>query len=171
MAERLDQAAKTGCEIDARFCGWSSPTRTKNWSLSPVLLPNSIHKTTISSMGHIWLVLTIVEALYGGLHLLAWNASFSTDVERSLWHLSAIAVVCLGPSCTILVDRYKPSLYHRYPVWGLGWLLETAFLVCHASLHLLARVYLVVECFIELAYLPDSAFTTPNFTLYIPHFG
>ena len=47
-------------------------------------------------MGHIWLVLTIVEALYGGLHLLAWNASFCTDVERSLWHLSAIAVVCLG---------------------------------------------------------------------------
>lgn len=146
--------------------------------------------TTISNAGPIWLVLTMVEAVYGGLHLLAWNASFSTVVERILWQISGITVTSLGPLCAIIgplctiifysVARFDDHAFKiRYHLhFGRGGvfrtpvqLLSTAFIVCYAVLYLLARVYLVVECFIELAYLPDSAFETPNFTLYIPHFG
>jgi hypothetical protein len=40
-----------------------------------------------------------------------------------------------------------------------------------AVLYVSARVYLVVESFFSLAYLPESVFTTPNFSLYFPHVG
>lgn len=38
-------------------------------------------------------------------------------------------------------------------------------------LYLAARVYLIVECFINLAHLLDAAFQEPEWSPYIPHFG
>jgi hypothetical protein len=34
-----------------------------------------------------------------------------------------------------------------------------------------ARIYLVVECFINIAHLPEAVFQEPNWSQYIPHFG
>ncbi|THX49705.1 hypothetical protein D6D08_09929, partial [Aureobasidium pullulans] len=170
MVERLDQAAKTCLvynEDDSRFYGWSSTCRTKNWSLSSSLLrkvtflredQKGFRMTTISNAGPIWLVLTMVEAVYGGLHLLAWNASFSTVVERILWQISGITVTSLGPLCAIIgplctiifisVARFDDHAFKiRYHLhFGRGGvfrtpvqLLSTAFIVCYAVLYLLAR--------------------------------
>lgn len=38
-------------------------------------------------------------------------------------------------------------------------------------LYVLARVYLVVECFINLAHLPESAYELPKWSQYVPHIG
>lgn len=38
-------------------------------------------------------------------------------------------------------------------------------------LYVLARVYLVVECFINLAHLPESAYGLPKWSQYVPHIG
>jgi hypothetical protein len=38
-------------------------------------------------------------------------------------------------------------------------------------LYLVARVYLVVECFINLAYLPDEVYRELEWSNMIPHFG
>lgn len=40
-----------------------------------------------------------------------------------------------------------------------------------AVLYVFARVDLVVESFLSLAYLPESVLTTPKFSLYFPHIG
>lgn len=37
------------------------------------------------------------------------------------------------------------------------------------GLYVLARAYLVVECFLNLLHLPDSAFSVPQWSRYIPH--
>ncbi|EPE33738.1 hypothetical protein GLAREA_06751 [Glarea lozoyensis ATCC 20868] len=37
-------------------------------------------------------------------------------------------------------------------------------------LWLFARVFIIVECFINLAFLPESAYDTPNWSRYAPHF-
>ncbi|KAK0647995.1 hypothetical protein B0T16DRAFT_407565 [Cercophora newfieldiana] len=39
------------------------------------------------------------------------------------------------------------------------------------ALYLLARVYLVVESFINLSHLPKSAYEMPAWSLYVPHIG
>ncbi|GAB1312404.1 hypothetical protein MFIFM68171_02614 [Madurella fahalii] len=43
--------------------------------------------------------------------------------------------------------------------------------VASTVLYVLARVYLVVECFISVARLPESVFETPAWASYLPHFG
>ncbi|KAH7636057.1 hypothetical protein B0T09DRAFT_330388 [Sordaria sp. MPI-SDFR-AT-0083] len=39
------------------------------------------------------------------------------------------------------------------------------------ALYVLARSYLVVISFVNLAHLPDSAFVVPNWSKYVPYFG
>jgi hypothetical protein len=40
-----------------------------------------------------WSSFTVFSFMYGGLHLLAWNAAFPTKVQRDLWRISAITIV------------------------------------------------------------------------------
>lgn len=51
-------------------------------------------------------------------------------------------------------------------------LLKLAFdvaVVALIILYVVARVYLVVECFINLAHLPPSAYQLPQWSRYVPH--
>jgi hypothetical protein len=38
-------------------------------------------------------------------------------------------------------------------------------------LYVVARVYLVVESFVNLSHLPESAYEVPRWSLYVPHIG
>lgn len=40
-----------------------------------------------------------------------------------------------------------------------------------ALLYPVARVYIIVECFINLVHLPPAVYQEPNWSQYIPHFG
>jgi hypothetical protein len=64
--------------------------------------------------------------------------------------------------CKSTVDDMKffKARYIAYPILGLYALFYTA-----------ARIFLVVECFINLAHLPDGAFQEPQWSKYIPHLG
>jgi hypothetical protein len=37
--------------------------------------------------------------------------------------------------------------------------------------YIVARVYIVVESFLDLAYLPEGVYNTPKWSNYLPHFG
>jgi hypothetical protein len=107
------------------------------------------------------LVVALVAALLGatalllafGLGLLVeccctWppTPSWMKSLTKPLFY-AAIAVaiclaVCLALCCILLVLAYMA-----------------------------ARVYLVVECFINLAHLPDDVYLQPQWSKYIPHFG
>ena len=191
MAERLERTAKSRYR-------WGLPRtsghRIKNWSLSSDAVDHAIQfAEPLSSI-----TLVIVALVYGGLHLLAWNAPFHTRVEETLWKISGIFVASIGPMSIAyagLLSVTDKLFRHIDRLWLSGrWatsrtrerpkvieflnvsedIIEkiTQFLgVSYLLFYLFARVYLVVECFIEVAYLPDSAFTTPVFTRYIPHLG
>ncbi|KAL8790063.1 MAG: hypothetical protein Q9213_000765 [Squamulea squamosa] len=155
---------------------------------------------------HLAISVSISGLLYGGLHLVAWNAVFASDVELLFWRISAIFVASNGlvigliwiillsetarsMSLGMLLGNPRPTQlpqhydtdgktgYHRsnyvkrtvrHP---LAWVL-----FCGAMLlpllgfsYVIARVYLVVAAFRNLAYLPASAFETPNWPTYFPH--
>ncbi|THW34039.1 hypothetical protein D6D21_09758 [Aureobasidium pullulans] len=175
MAERLERTSESRYELRSHFSGH----RVRNWSLSRYSVTCAVEfKERLSSI-----TLSVVALVYGGLHLFAWNAPFHTRIEELLWKISGIVVASIGP---VLIPTWRGYIY-AYNRWFrrhdrtrkelielIGRIFQMMVGLLFGSYllsYLFARVYLVVECFIEVAYLPESAFTTPVFTRYIPHFG
>jgi hypothetical protein len=124
------------------------------------------------------LAMSVASLVYGGLHLLAWNAPFRTPIYGLLWKTSGIAVASLGVILLLVVPSYLMYRYtegleisYRQLLALIATALLFLVLFCLTLLYVFARVYLVVESFLSLAYLPESVCTTPNFSLYLPHIG
>ncbi|RSM09198.1 hypothetical protein CEP52_004258 [Fusarium oligoseptatum] len=158
----------------------------------------------------LYLVLSTIGFIYGGLHCLAWNAPFATNLERLLWRLSSVTVSAIGVLILLLYTwelappiwrnlgdsintvgnliydntwrKIQNLLHHPWDGWikNIGIFSLTPVLLLFRALYdvsivgfillyCLARVYLVVECFINLAHLPDSAYLLPKWSQYVPH--
>ena len=124
-----------------------------------------------------FLAFTFAGLCYGGIHLLAWQAPFTSDVQHILWQISALAVTGSGPAFLII---YTLSWIRRRLTYSRGWnalfglVIFSSLLFCYLALmvlYMLARLYLVVECFISFAYLPDTVFLQPSWSNYFPHIG
>ena len=118
---------------------------------------------------------------YGSLHLLAWTAPFTSHPQTMLWRISAAAVAASGPVFVVL------AVLSRYLIKTTGgngkdpdppdiptsrWVAVAIIMVMGGSytlFYLVARAYLVVECFISFAYLPEAIFQEPQWTYYFPH--
>jgi hypothetical protein len=67
-------------------------------------------------------------------------------------------------------DLCPPAV--MYSIFGVLIFIRVLYDVLVAAaifLYALARVYLVVECFINLVHLPDSAYLVPQWSQYVPH--
>lgn len=209
-----------------------------------------------------------VGLIYGGLHCVAWNAPFVSELERILWKLSSIVITATGlvaalllvwtksppvlypgkffnrlwdttdpiygvfdlaakklKRCLELVSKgleamekqckakreergggnrseeehqseaipkdenitltsyiaillwYTAVLFHvlaRRSIYLLHFLMKASLDITIALcciLYVLARLYLVVISFINLAFLPDEAYTLVQWARYVPHVG
>ena len=110
-------------------------------------------------------------AAFGSIHFAAWNFddAFPTGVEQLLWRLSCIVLVGLPPlgisiywvgthwrkvhsaSAPVVTRILKPFGYALMPIY------------------LLARLFLMVEVFRSLPYLPPSAYQEVAWPVDIPH--
>jgi hypothetical protein len=183
-----------GDAVDPVISKKACHNRVRNFSTH--FHPASIFHTLISwtpqessgeSIGFI-VGLTLAGVVYGGLHMLAWNAPFRTHTEQLLWRISAAVVVFFGPvlcgigaslktfdSLEVLITRYTHSKDDK-PVSSIGrtfavlyWVILILGVTAAALLYLLARFYLVIECFVALAFLSDDVFKQPSWTSYFPH--
>lgn len=147
--------------------------------------------------------------LYGGLHLLAWNVAFPSQLERILWRIAAVSVTLTGPQiviCYILCEKFLWNWLSSETYKNFHGLLRLEpgqnrktiqdelrkslgdrngrapfqttcafFAVCFSCLILLIqalfRVFLLVECFVHLVYLPEAAFQVVQSLQYLPHIG
>lgn len=116
--------------------------------------------------------------MYGGLHALAWFAHFESPIQQLLWRISACVVAGgLPMSLTLLIlsdidERDIPEHRNSWTnIYGYitVFMFLLAFLVFPA--YVLARAYLVVECFINLAHLPAGVYDVPKWSAYFPHIG
>ena len=124
------------------------------------------------------LAFNISGIIYGGLHVLAWNAKLATDLQGWLWRLASCFIIGFAPASTLVLlmeklfflamfnlrtvrDKYTKTylkrcfnLMYRYKIWLVFFRL--GFLA-----YLWARVCLAVECFISLFRPPDGAYDLP----------
>lgn len=128
---------------------------------------------------------TVAGIVYGAIHLLAWEGPFHCHVERLLWRISGIAVASSGPlfffpaalavlgsSIGYIVETKLETKVERELGDFFATIIEIffIFLIFIVTIfYLFARTYLVVGCFLQLPYLPDSAFQQPQWSYYFPH--
>ena len=105
--------------------------------------------------------------VYGGLHALAWFAHFDSITEQLLWRISACVVMGGVPVILALINLTENYLDHlsHYVFVYLGWI----FIGLGLLAYVLARAYLVVECFINLSHLPAEVYDVPTWSTYFPH--
>ena len=123
-------------------------------------------------------VLWFASMAFGGVHAAAWDAYFPSPVEAWMWRCSALYIsfsglLWLAANMLAQFSRriwwyWYELLMHQvhwinYAIWG------TVCTIC-GSAYIFARLFLVVEAFISLRALPIAAYSTPNWTLSIPHF-
>lgn len=100
------------------------------------------------SLSEVYLGLAMADALYGGLHVLTWNAPFASQTEELLWR--GIVEWENEP-----LANSKHS-FLRLVVLGFRiWITEgfyhfTILLVVFGMLYLFVHIYLIVEYFLNL---------------------
>ena len=112
---------------------------------------------------------TAATFIYGGLHALAWSAHFDSTAEKLLWRISSCIV--MGGLPVVLSFPgwdYKNELSGRIISGKLFSALNYIWILM-LVVYILARAYLVVECFINVFHLPAGVFETPGWSTYFPH--
>ena len=109
---------------------------------------------------------TAATFIYGGLHVLAWSAHFDSTTEKLLWRISSCIVMGGLPVILSL-----PAWEHKGGLFSSGklFLALVCIWISMIVVYILARAYLVVECFINVFHLPAGVFETPEWSTYFPH--
>lgn len=112
--------------------------------------------------------------VFGSIHLLAWNSAFPTVIEGWLWRASALVTAVwplipgmIGWLVGTLQRHLESSCLNRAAI--RRFLQATLFPILVIPL-LCARLYLLVEAYRSLYYLPPESYVT-TWTSNIPRFG
>lgn len=106
---------------------------------------------------------------FGCVHLLAWNFPFPTKTEQLLWRVAAI-VTAIGPAIpmvplTAVAPLVRPWMSKKQmKPFVLGYSIPVGVWL------ILCRLYLLVEAYRSVYYLPPGSFVT-SWTSDVPHLG
>lgn len=133
------------------------------------------------------LIMTLIFAIYGGLHLLAWQYSFISNAERCLWQISSVLTTLAG-LIMITVNLSEVLRYYKFVplphevshrrynyTKAVKFFLTTMHVGLRGVSYVLvflnvaSRAFLFVESFIALPNSPRSTYIIPSWTAYIPH--
>jgi hypothetical protein len=137
--------------------------------------------------------------VFGAIHCAAWSYQFPTEIERLLWRIASVVACAIPAITTLafarqwhaillaLVKQKPPSapktknksgnFLDRFAaktkdmplvyILFLGMYGSVIFLA--AVVYAASRLYLIVESFRSLCFLPPSAFSTINWPISLPH--
>lgn len=174
--------------------------------------------------------ITLAGFLYGGLHLLAWDATFTSPAERTLWRIAALSLAASGLLVPVShaegyigeavrpwlamdeedrdaeeaahlrekaqeilhggssnaeeegghrTRRQKPVKWRKWAWkvyrWCFLWMIEVirilrvAVLVFIGLIYFGLRLFVFLECLVNLVHLPASAYEVVQWSQYVPH--
>lgn len=104
------------------------------------------------------LVLTVLGVPFCAFHIVACNFCFPTYTEMIMWRVCALCAV------GSLVLGLLITIFPCKNTWCMDTLTDSL-----GGIHILSRLFILVEAFIGLRSLPPGVFETVNWSLYIPH--
>ena len=120
------------------------------------------------------LCLGAATAVFASVHFEAWNATFPTGVERSLWCASCVIIcillgvygsvevfICWKEGCRNLGLDTLGGYKRRFPA--------CLWFFVPSSLYLVARIFILFESVWCMRSMPASVFVTVPWSEYIPH--
>ncbi|KAH4957337.1 hypothetical protein HBH77_225260 [Parastagonospora nodorum] len=116
--------------------------------------------------------LIATSCVYGGFHLLAWNHEFRTTTEELLWKISALTIATFGIAYLVgiyLFGRVDEDFFERHDYVYCCCTVTPNILV--TLFYIFCRVYIIIECLLDVFHLPESAFRVPQWSQYFPHFS
>ena len=118
------------------------------------------------------ILLSCLSLAYGGVHLAIWNNAFPSDVERWMWRGSAC--INLGLWGLFAISLFVGKVFidvTRNVKKHYGSNLWSTCLGVGGILVGLARLFILVESFIELRRLAPGAYEAVQWSEAIPHGG
>ncbi|KAI1632907.1 hypothetical protein F4809DRAFT_625556 [Biscogniauxia mediterranea] len=117
----------------------------------------------------------VVSLIFGACHLIAWNWSFPSQIERLLWQVASIGSTVLPvlfPVVQVLRGAgedlgrgrsYSRTMYRfrNWKKWLFYGLVVFPYFVC--------RIYLLVEVLAGLRDMPQGAYASVQWSNYLPH--
>jgi hypothetical protein len=105
---------------------------------------------------------SVTAAIFGGLHLLAWNYEFPTVEETIMWRYSCIAIMILPPLFYVWVIIRHVEFGGSNSIDIIGMFIT--------FLYLAARIYNILEVFFSLRATPPALYQTVQWPNWLPHF-
>ena len=98
---------------------------------------------------------------FSALHLAAWNWTFPSTVEKSLWRSAALtATIACGPMAILLpLMENIPKKRQHYVVYG--------FLYPLAALYLVSRITLMCQIFLCFRAMPNDVYKSIQWTTFL----
>jgi hypothetical protein len=119
-------------------------------------------------------LLLLLPAVYGGVHLTAWNFEFPSDIERLLWKIACFDIISTMVALVVIVWVVLAGLF----LLGFDWTYSDSDVLSRIlrvlvavlmAIYGLCRMFLVVESFISLRKVPIGVYWTPSWLQMIPH--
>ncbi|KAK2463897.1 hypothetical protein APHAL10511_004069 [Amanita phalloides] len=124
-------------------------------------------------------VLAILSGTFGGIHCLAWNSTFHTQVESSLWRACALLVATLpfmlfsggamAEGFHVKISSLKGKGRTLAIIGSMFAVLRNTTLLLGFLSYVFARICLLVLAIRALKTLPEKALLVPSWAQYIPH--
>ncbi|KAI0384421.1 hypothetical protein F5Y04DRAFT_229254 [Hypomontagnella monticulosa] len=147
------------------------------WYRSGINIPNNsihAHRKYNGRTLHFDLIIgaTFSIAIFGGVHCVAWGFSFPNNIERLLWQVSSV-VTAIAIPLTYMLWEFLPVFQVNKPVtptqYEIQLLIAGIIVFIVGFVFCIARIFILVEVFRSLAFLPPRAFeaTWTNTLLHI----
>jgi len=112
------------------------------------------------------IVFAIFGVIFGSIHCIAWNFSFPTSTERSLWRYTSLVLTAIP----LVVAPIDCALENLKDIFGKKSRLAFAILMTALLfLYVPARMSLIFQALALLRDQPASAYVAVDWTKYIPH--
>ncbi|KAF8860663.1 hypothetical protein BDZ45DRAFT_304592 [Acephala macrosclerotiorum] len=105
--------------------------------------------------------------VFGSIHIVAWNFIFPTIIERTLWRIASIQCTTI-PLAFLVVIFLGAYVDNQMPDQEIIPVVLGIILFILAIVYIAARLFLLVEIFRTLCFLPPSAYMA-TWTTNIPH--